>query len=1368
VSGATTVSATGNQDIDGLLSGYRWTSQTLTYSFPTDASFYGTNYGSGQPYNAFEGLNATQQAVARTVFSMVSGYTNLTFVEVTETATIHADLRLAMSDVPSGAHGYYPSSQPTGGDSWYNNTSGRYDNPILGAHPYFSFMHEIGHGLGLKHGHELDMYGPMTAAHDGQEFSLMTYRSYIGSPGQYYTNETWGGPQSMMMYDIAALQTMYGANYTTNTGNTTYRWDAATGRMSVDGVGQATPGANRVYMTVWDGGGNDTYDLSNYASGVTVDLRPGEWTTTSAIQLVNLGDGHYARGNVANALLFNGDTRSLIENAVGGAGGDVLYGNVAANVLDGRGGSDTVVLAGRQSDYVFAGTAANLAATSSGITDTLLNVEFIRFLGSGLTVSVNDLLNDDTAAGSSLALSGPLSFAEGNNGLTAFTFTVTRAGDTSGSSSANWGVSGSGASAASAADFFGGALPSGTVTFAAGEVTKTITINVSGDTVIEGNETFTLTLSSPSAGTTITTGATTGTIRNDDVAASNTPTEGDDKITGTAQADTINGLGGHDTIDGGDGDDYLIGGAGNDILIGGAGIDRLEGGLGDDVYYADNSGDQIIEKSNGGVDTVLFSGTGKFTLKSNVENLELTGTADSSGTGNSLNNQIIGNAGKNILNGGDGNDDLKGEDGNDKITGGSGDDVIYGGAGSDTAVYSETREAVTITRAADGAIIVRSASGTDFVREVEFFSFAGKTFTTADLVGSIGSSLSLSGPVILPEVNSGSVAFTFTVSRSGDTNGASTASWAVTGSGTNAASASDFVGGVLPRGTVAFAAGETTKMITVNVAGDAIVEPDETFTLTLSSPSSGTSITTATTTGTIRNDDLAAPGPSLALSGALNLAEGDSGTTAFIFTVTRSGDISGVSSANWAVSGNGGSAVDAADFLGGVLPSGTVSFAAGESTKTLTVNVAGDRLAEAHESFTLTLSSPSAGTSITNGTTAGTITNDDAPGPSLTLSGPLNLAEGDSGTTAFIFTVTRSGDISGFSSADWVVSGNGASAADAADFLGGVLPSGTVSFAAWESTKTITVNVAGDAVVEGDEVFTLVLSASSGTAIANGTTTGTIRNDDTAAGGNIPTEGDDRLVGTNLADRINGLGGHDTIDGGDGDDYLTGGAGNDILIGGIGNDTLDGGLGDDTYYVESTGDLVNEKSNAGTDTVYSSAPGKFILKTNIENLVLTGTGDISGTGNSSGNKITGNSGNNTITGVGGDDTIFGMDGNDVIEGGAGWDTLSGGTGSDTFVFRSLSDVGGGSTGLPSDILVEWGSGDKIDVSKIDAIASTSTNDKFTFLGTGAFTGAGQLRTVQNASRGETYVEGDVNGDGRADFSLVLTGVHNMAAADFVL
>ena len=122
----------------------------------------------------------------------------------------------------------------------------------------------------------------MPAHRDSMEYTVMSYSSYAGaSPSDGYMNETWGFAQSLMMYDIAALQHLYGADYSTQSGNTVYSWSDITGQMSINGVGQGTPGDNRILLTVWDGGGTDTYDFSNYVTPVEVDLRPGEWTTTS-------------------------------------------------------------------------------------------------------------------------------------------------------------------------------------------------------------------------------------------------------------------------------------------------------------------------------------------------------------------------------------------------------------------------------------------------------------------------------------------------------------------------------------------------------------------------------------------------------------------------------------------------------------------------------------------------------------------------------------------------------------------------------------------------------------------------------------------------------------------------------------------------------------------------------------------------------------------------------------------------------------------------------------------------------------------------------------------------------------------------------
>src|SRR6476619_4394810 len=195
-----------------------------------------------------------------------------------------------------------------------------------------------------------------------------------------------------MMDDIAALQFMYGANFTTNAGNTVYVWSTTTGEEFVNGVGQGRPGGNHIFETVWDGGGTDTYDFSNYATGLVVDLRPGGWTTTSSAQLSHLdyyaGDTHVAAGNIANALLYNGDPRSLIENAKGGVGNDAITGNAVANLLEGQAGNDTLdgcigddvaVFAGARSSYVIALAADHFDVTGPDGHDLVFSVEHFAF-----------------------------------------------------------------------------------------------------------------------------------------------------------------------------------------------------------------------------------------------------------------------------------------------------------------------------------------------------------------------------------------------------------------------------------------------------------------------------------------------------------------------------------------------------------------------------------------------------------------------------------------------------------------------------------------------------------------------------------------------------------------------------------------------------------------------------------------------------------------------------------------------------------------------------------------------------------------------------------------------------------------------------
>ncbi|MDB5391658.1 MAG: hypothetical protein JWM11_7304, partial [Planctomycetaceae bacterium] len=202
---------------------------------------------------------------------------------------------------------------------------------------------------------------------------------------------------------------------------------------------------------------------------------------------------------------------------------------------------------------------------------------------------------------------------------------------------------------------------------------------------------------------------------------------------------------------------------------------------------------------------------------------------------------------------------------------------------------------------------------------------------------------------------------------------------------------------------------------------------------------------------------------------------------------------------------------DANDF-GGTFPAGTVNFAVGQSTQTITVNVSGDSVVELDEGFLVTLTNPSAGVTLGTDTATETILNDDS---TVSIS-PLNAiqSEGRSGVTGFTFTLTRVGATSGTASVNYDVTGSQVNGADANDF-GGSLPSGTVNFAAGQMTQVITVNVTGDTISEPDEGFTVTLSnPSTGVTLGLSTADGTILNDDLLPVLSSTTVNENQPVGT--------------------------------------------------------------------------------------------------------------------------------------------------------------------------------------------------------------------------------------------------------------
>ena len=306
------------------------------------------------------------------------------------------------------------------------------------------------------------------------------------------------------------------------------------------------------------------------------------------------------------------------------------------------------------------------------------------------------------------------------------------------------------------------------------------------------------------------------------------------------------------------------------------------------------------------------------------------------------------------------------------------------------------------------------------------------------------------------------------------------------------------------------------------------------------------------------------------------------------------------------------------------------------------------------------------------------------------------------------------------------------------------------------------------------------------------------------------------LVGNSAANTLEGLGGNDRLDGRAGADTMTGGAGHDTFIvddigdkvladasgldtvessvtfslagtnveililkgsgsingtggtfnnqltgngnanrlnGGGGADRMTGGGGNDTYIVDNLGDVVADAS--GSDTVRSSVTFS-LLNTGVENLILTGSGDIDGTGGTFNNTITGNSGSNELKG--------GI-GNDTLTGGLGKDYLWGEAGNDRFDYNVITDSGAGKSAR--DEITGWGNSDIIDIIDLDANTTAGGNQNFTFDGSGTADNTvarGHVKYYHFG--GDTYVVLNQTADTTADFQIFIDGVHTLTTAHF--
>lgn len=381
-----TVANSSTATTNALLGGSKWGSGavgqavTVTYSFAQSGLLWRTGYGSGEPSYGFQPLNGTQMEVARKALNAWSAVANVTFVEVTESSTVVGDMRFASSSLPSTAWAYYPTGSAEGGDVWLGRNS-YFDSTADGSYSLLGLMHEIGHALGLKHPHDTDGSGVVLAVNlDYLGNTVMSYRSYINQTiGSAYTNTFF--PSTPGIYDIAALQHLYGANMATNAGNTTYQWGAG----------------EQILETIWDGGGTDAIDWSNQSSEAEINLTAGVWS--------KLGPAYDTAGG-ENAKTLNIALGVTIENAFGGSADDVICGNTANNIIRGNAGNDTMeggsgadLLEGGDGDDTIWGRNPGVVTTDGN--DTITGGEGNDTIDGG---AGNDRINGD--AGNDLVYGG--------------------------------------------------------------------------------------------------------------------------------------------------------------------------------------------------------------------------------------------------------------------------------------------------------------------------------------------------------------------------------------------------------------------------------------------------------------------------------------------------------------------------------------------------------------------------------------------------------------------------------------------------------------------------------------------------------------------------------------------------------------------------------------------------------------------------------------------------------------------------------------------------------------------------------------------------------------------------------------------------
>ncbi|MFE3836319.1 M10 family metallopeptidase C-terminal domain-containing protein [Pseudogemmobacter sonorensis] len=634
-------------EVSGYSGSGRYTVSTATNVFtPEQIASYLVESSWGVPspltfgrtsltYN-IDGLTAAGRQLAEWAFDVWGTTTGLVF---TRTSSGSADIRL--EDNESGAFAGPYSYNPLTGQINYstvNIESGWLSvyGTSFDSYSYQTYLHEIGHALGLGHAGPYD--GSASFArdalylNDSYQLTIMSYFDVESNPNVTGAN---GLPLTPMIADLEAIEMLYGS-IAANTGDTVWGRGSNVGGvlgqlMAVIAGERAAPAGflagDPILLTISDTGGNDLLDVGFSTAHQRIDLRPG-----------TLSDIDGERNNVAISL------DSVIERVISGRGNDSITAHDFGAHITGGGGNDTII-GGAGTDTVRIASRRDAATvqrdgdwvviTSADGIDRIRNVEFFQF-------------NDRTLALTDLFATTPTPTPEPTPG-------GVRLDGTSGNDTLQGGAGPDLIYGHGGNDRLVG--NAGNDTIYGGDGNDNI-IAGAGDDLVYGG----------AGNDNIAGAAGNDTIYGGDGNDSLGGGDGNDRLFGGAGRDVIGGGGGEDHIEGGDGDDLMSGGAGRDTLYGGDGNDQIGGSFDDDLVYGGNGHDDL--GGGDGADTI-YGGAGNDSV--------------GGGGGNDL---IYGEEGDDFLAGGAGNDTIYGGPGADRINGGPGNDVLYGGFGPDRFIFN--------------------------------------------------------------------------------------------------------------------------------------------------------------------------------------------------------------------------------------------------------------------------------------------------------------------------------------------------------------------------------------------------------------------------------------------------------------------------------------------------------------------------------------------------------------------------------------------------------------------------------------------------------------------------------------------------------